>query len=278
VPGLDLGRFRSAWCRSGAVVMLAIALSACGGEGGSAHTSISRDTALTKLYAAIEAGPSWATAQDSAAARANINYAPGSNALCGPGYGARGPDLGQFVCYLRYVDTTGQPQRLWFRENGNGSDIVPMTQAQFRAFAAHAVAYERRRLPPAQPLDLFKHGATLASLMRAQAKAQPRVRGTACDGSYGVENATPRASILTPGNYLVAGLGTSCQVAQVVATALGDSSKPGRAVLSVPDRTTGGRLTLRCRALSRVGPVECAGTGGAVVYVGSDVAPLPPSS
>ena len=113
-------------------------------------------------------------------------------------------DPRQFVCYLRYVDATGQP--LWFRENASGSDIVAMARAQFRTFAASAVAYERRRLPPGRPADLFQHGATLASSLQAQAQAQaqPRVVGTACDGSYGVENATPTASILTPGNYRAA--------------------------------------------------------------------------
>jgi hypothetical protein len=260
------------------VAAVAMLLAGCGGQGSGGHASIGRSAALTKLYDAIDAAPSWVTAQDSTAARANINYAPGANARCGPDYGKSGPNFARFVCYLRYLGASAQPQRLWFSENGNGSDIVPLSQAQFQAFAANVVAYERRRLPASKPLDLFKHGATLASLEQADAKVQPRVRGRACDGSDGMEHATPSASIVTPGNYLTAGPGTSCAIAQVVATALGDSPKPRTAVLSVPDRTTGRRLTLRCHSMSRLGPVECAGAGGLVVYLGSYDAPLPSSS
>lgn len=286
-PRLVLGGFRAGFSLLLSVVALASVVAGCGGHSDRRSAGISQDTALTKLYEAIDSGPSWATAQDSAAARANINYAPGSNARCGYDYLKSGPDLARFVCYLRYLDAGGQAQRLWFKENGNGSAIVPMTQAQFRAFAANAVAYERRRLPQlvaayrrSHPSQLkLNTGTTLASRIEASTKLQPRVRGTACDGSYGVEEATPTvSSILTPGNYLIAGAGTNCTLAQVVATALGDSSKPGSATLSVPDRTTGSRLTLRCHGLSQFGPVECAATRGVKVYVGSYGAPLPPTT
>jgi hypothetical protein len=174
-----------------------------------------------------------------------------------------------------------------------------MTDAQFRTYAADAVTYERSHLPqlvaayryrrshPNLPSNLFPAGNTLASRIAAQfgpgtAKTrryeqQSRVAGTACDGSYGMQQATPAVSILTSGNYLVAGAGTSCRVAQVVATARGDSSQPGSALLSVPDRSSGRRLTLRCRGLSQVGPVVCAGEG-ATVYVGAEEAPLRLSS
>jgi hypothetical protein len=165
-----------------------------------------------------------------------------------------------------------------------------MTQAKFRAFEANAVAYEQshgpqiiaayRRSHPSQlgpPGELFKRGETLASLIAKQAEQQPRVRGAACGGSRGVGEATPAFSIWTPGSYLVAGAGTSCSLAQEVATAVGDSSEPQSAVLSVPDRITGRRLTLRCHGLSSNGPVECTGRG-ADVYVGSYEAPLAPSN
>ncbi len=266
-----LGRCRSRASSSlvPTVAGLALLLAGCGGQG-----RINRSAALRKLYDAIEARPSWITTQDATAARANINYAPGSNAGCGSDYGKNGPNFAHVVCYLRYVDSTGQPQRLWFMGKGNGSDVVPLRQAQLQAFAANVVAYERRHLPPPKAL---KPGGNRFSLMQADVKVQPRVRGTACDGSYGMEHATPRATIVTPGNYLIAGPGTSCGFAQVVATALGDSPTPRNAGLSVPNRTTGRRQTLRCHTMSRLGPVECVGARGVVVYAGSYDAPLPPS-
>jgi hypothetical protein len=278
VPGFGSHPFWSACGLSVLVVVFAIPVSACGGQRDNKGDPISRGAALPRVYEAIDSGPSWATAQDATAVRANINYAPGSNARCGPSYGESGPEPWRFVCYLRYLDASRQPQRLWFSENGNGSRIVPMTRSRFQAFAGDAVAYERSHLPVTPPVVASAAGGTIASRIEASAKAQPRVRGTACDGPYGMRDATPAASTLTAGNYLIAGSGTSCQVAQVVATALGDSSNPASAVLSVPDQTTRGRLKLRCRDLSRSGPVECAAPRAAVVYVGSYDAPLPPSS
>lgn len=301
-PRLFSRRVRAAFGLFVLLVALGLVVAGCSGNGGRRTASVSRSTALTNLYEAIDSGPTWATAQVSAAARANINYAPGSNARCGYDYLPSGPDLARFVCYLRYLNADQQPESLWFRENRNGSGIVAMTQAQFRAFTANAVAYERRHGPQlvaaywrSRP-SLFKPargrfagddtlagviakgGSSLASRIDVPAELQPRVTGTACDGAYGVQEATPTTSILTAGDYLIAGAGTSCGLAQVVATALGDSSTPGNATLSVPDQTTGGRLTLRCHGLSQSGPVECAATGGVKVYVGSYRAPLPPTT
>ena len=256
------------------VAAVAMVVAGCGGQGSGAHAGISGRAALTKLYDAIDARPSWATPRDSAAARANITYVPGANARCGPDDGSSGPDFERYVCSLRYIGDGGQPQWLWFREKGDGSDVVPRPRrsSEPSSTTSGRMSFADSRRRSRRRADLFER------LVRLEQAVQPRVRGTACDGSHGMEHATPATSVVTAGNYLTAGPGTSCATAQVVATALGDSSTPQSTVLSLPSRTSRRRLTLRCQSMSRLGPVKCAGAGGIVVYAGSYDAPLPPSN
>jgi hypothetical protein len=97
-PRLVSRRFRAAFSLLLSVVARASVVAGCGGHSDRRSAGISQGTALTKLYEAIDSGLSWVTAQDSAAARANINYAPGSNARCGYDYLKSGPGLARFVC------------------------------------------------------------------------------------------------------------------------------------------------------------------------------------
>lgn len=262
---------------AGVCAAVSVVVAACGGSG-TAQKRVSEDTAVRKLYHAIEARPSWATAQEVAAAGAASTYAAGSNVRCGYYPQGAGEVQEHFVCSLRYRDTNGQTHAFLLTETATGAGVAPATRAELTAVEA----YERTHIPKLAAAykrshpSLFKGAKTIAGALARQTAAQPRVKGTACGGAYGLSDATPAASVLMPGNYLVAGGQTSCNLAQVVATALGDSQKPASAVLTVPDAATGKRLTLRCHGMSSFGPLECVG-GSATVYLGSDEPPLRPA-
>jgi hypothetical protein len=260
------------------------AFGACGGQGGPNVAHISDGAALTKLYTAIEAHPRWVTAQEVAAAGAARAFTAGSNTRCGFDPQEVGATQRRFVCSLLYRDSIGQTHSFLLSENADRSGVMPITRAQRTALAAYGRSrvselMADHRLSVAAPNRAGgktlaeRLSKTLAGPLASQIKSQPRVYGTACNGVAGMAIATPEASVVTPGGYLVAGRGTSCKLAQVVATALGDSSQPKSAVLSVPDRATGDDLTFRCHALSSTGPVECVG-GGVVVDAGSDMPPV----
>lgn len=103
-----------------------------------ATNTISKDDALQNVIDQINAGPSWETAEMSAAVGANLSGKSGANDGCATLYNAHAQSIPGFACYLEYVDSTAPDANsqtgvvdVYFNADGNGKHIHPISASTY---------------------------------------------------------------------------------------------------------------------------------------------------
>jgi hypothetical protein len=137
-------RIRAAAVNGAALVLVGVVVAACGSSGSSSPSAksavdtVSRDDALQNVIDEIDSGPSWETAEMSAAVNANILGKTGANDGCAVLYNDQAQKIPGFACYLEYSDpsdiqadpTTGMVH-LYFNADRNGQHIHPISEAKY---------------------------------------------------------------------------------------------------------------------------------------------------